>query len=108
MKAVTIYSAVMVDHDAPLSLVELACLCEQQTDWVVTLVREGLVFVERDVVVAETSPEHWVFASVAAARARQIARVQRDFDVNLDAAALMVDLMQEVRQLKAQLEGLRA
>lgn len=108
MRAVTIYSAVMVDHDAPLSLHEMACLCEQQTDWVVTLVREGLVFVERDVVVAETAPEHWVFASAAAARAKQIARVQRDFDVNLDAAALMVDLMQEVRQLRAQLEGLRS
>lgn len=104
MKSVTIYSAVMVDGSAPLSLHEMACLCEQQIDWVVTLVREGLVGVERDVVVAETSPEQWVFASAAAARARQIARVQRDFEVNLDAAALMVDLMEEVRQLRAQLE----
>ncbi|MDO9024845.1 chaperone modulator CbpM [Zwartia sp.] len=108
MKTVTVYSAVMVDESAPLSLHEMACLCEQQIDWVVTLVREGLVFVERDVVIAETSPEQWVFASAAAARARQIARVQRDFDINLDAAALMVDLMQEVRQLRAQLQGLNA
>lgn len=104
MKSVTIYSAVMVDDNAPLSLHEMACLCEQQIDWVVTLVREGLVGVERDVVVTETSPEEWLFASAAAARARQIARAQRDFDVNLDAAALMVDLMEEVRQLRAQLE----
>lgn len=108
MKTVTVYSAVMVDESAPLSLHEMACLCEQQIDWVVTLVREGLVFVERDVVITETSPEQWVFASAAAARARQIARVQRDFDINLDAAALMVDLMQEVRQLRAQLQGLNA
>lgn len=108
MKSVTVYSAVMVDESAPLSLHEMACLCEQQIDWVVTLVREGLVFVERDVVITETSPEQWVFASAAAARARQIARVQRDFDINLDAAALMVDLMQEVRQLRAQLQGLNA
>ena len=104
MKAVTIYSAVMVDDAAPLSLHEMACLCEQQIDWVVTLVREGLVGVERDMIPAETSPECWVFASAAVARARQIARVQRDFEVNLDAAALMVDLMEEVRQLRAQLE----
>ena len=104
MKSVTIYSAVMVDDNAQLSLHEMACLCEQQIDWVVTLVREGLVGVERDVVVTETSPEEWLFASAAAARARQIARAQRDFDVNLDAAALMVDLMEEVRQLRAQLE----
>lgn len=104
MKSVTVYSAVMVDGGAPLSLHEMAYLCEQQIEWVVTLVREGLVGVERDVMVAETSPEEWVFASAAAARARQIARVQRDFDINLDAAALMVDLMQEVRQLRTQIE----
>jgi chaperone modulatory protein CbpM len=82
----------------------MACLCEQQIDWVVTLVREGFVGVERDVIIAETSPERWLFASAAAARARQIARAQRDFEVNLEAAALMVDLMEEVRQLRAQLE----
>ena len=104
MKSVTIYSAVMVDGGAPLSLHEMAYLCEQHVDWVVSLVREGLVGIERDALPAETSPDRWVFASAAAARARQIARAQRDFDVNLDAAALMVDLMEEVRQLRAQLE----
>lgn len=104
MKAVTIYSAVMVDDAAPLSLHEMACLCEQHIDWVVTLVREGMVGVESDMTVTQASPEQWLFASAAAARARQIARVQRDFEVNLDAAALMVDLMEEVRQLRAQLE----
>jgi chaperone modulatory protein CbpM len=104
MKSVTIYSAVMVDDSAPLSVYEMACLCEQQIDWVVTLVREGFVGVERDVIIAETSPERWLFASAAAARARQIARAQRDFEVNLEAAALMVDFMEEVRQLRTQLE----
>ena len=50
-------------------------------------------------------PEGWVFASAAVARARQVSRLQRDFEVNLDAAALMADLMQEVRSLKLQLRG---
>ena len=104
MKSVTIYSAVLVDGGAPLSLQEMAYLCEQHVDWVVSLVREGLVGIERDALPSETSPDLWVFASAAAARARQIARAQRDFEVNLDAAALMVDLMEEVRQLRAQLE----
>jgi chaperone modulatory protein CbpM len=82
----------------------MAYLCEQHVDWVVSLVHEGLVGIERDALPAETPPDLWLFASAAAARARQIARVQRDFDVNLDAAALIVDLMEEVRQLRAQLE----
>ena len=104
MKAVTIYSAVMVDGTAPLSLHEMAYLCEQHVDWVVSLVHEGLVVIECDTLPSETPSDLWVFASAAAARARQIARAQRDFEVNLDAAALMVDLMEEVRQLRAQLE----
>jgi hypothetical protein len=29
--------------------------------------------------------------------------LQRDFDVNLEAAALMTDLMEEIRALRAQL-----
>ena len=37
--------------------------------------------------------------------ARQVSLLQRDFEVNLDAAALMADLMQEVRALKMQLRG---
>lgn len=105
MKSVTIYSAVVVDEGAQLSLYEIACLCEQQTDWVVTLVREGLVVVEPHLMATDISPEQWLFASAAAARARHIARVQRDFDVNLDAAALMVDMMQEIRFLKTQIQS---
>ena len=46
-----------------------------------------------------------LFASHAVTRARSVARLQRDFEVNLDAAALMVDLMEEVRQLKALLSN---
>lgn len=51
-------------------------------------------------------PELWVFTSLAVARARQVARLQREFDVNLDAAALIADLMQEIGQLRAELSNL--
>jgi chaperone modulatory protein CbpM len=50
-------------------------------------------------------PELWVFTSPAVARARQVARLQREFDVNLDAAALIADLMQEIGQLRAALSN---
>ncbi|MEI6113872.1 MAG: chaperone modulator CbpM [Burkholderiales bacterium] len=98
MKSVTVYTTLLVDHDAPVTIDELARCCERQTEWVVTLVREGVVSIARG-----EEPREWAFGSLAVARARQIARLQRDFDVNLDAAALMIDLMEEVRQLRRRL-----
>lgn len=98
MKSVTVCTTLLVDHDAPVTVHELARCCERQTEWVVTLVREGVVSTSRG-----QAPEDWAFGSLAVSRARQIARLQRDFEVNLDAAALMTDLMEEVRQLRRRL-----
>ena len=101
MTQVNIYTAVLVDEQAPVTIHELARCCEQQIEWVMTLVEHGVLPTMRQ---AEPT-ERWVFESAAVARARQVSRLQRDFEVNLDAAALMADLMQEVRALKMQLRG---
>lgn len=102
MKTVTVCTAVLVDHDAPITMNELARFCEQHTDWVVSLVEQGVV-----PPLEGQQPGQWVFASQAVTRARSVARLQRDFEVNIDAAALMVDLMDEIRQLRASLSGPR-
>ncbi len=99
MTQITICTAVVVDDQAPVTIHELAQCCEQQIEWVMTLVEHGVLPALRQT----APPEGWVFASAAVARARQVARLQRDFEVNLDAAALMADLMQEVRDLRLQL-----
>ena len=99
MTQVTICSAVLVDEHSPVTIDELARFCEQQVHWVVSLVEHGVL----PVLSQGERPERWVFAGPAVARARQVARLQRDFDVNLDAAALMADLMHEIRQLRHQL-----
>ena len=101
MTHVSICSAVIVDEQAPVTIHELARCCEQQIEWVMTLVEHGVLPTLRQT----DSPEVWVFASAAVTRARQVSRLQRDFEVNLDAAALMADLIQEVRHLRLQLRG---
>jgi chaperone modulatory protein CbpM len=98
MKSMMVYSAVSVDDHAPVSVHELARLCDQQLEWVVTLVQERVLDLE-----LQGEPDQWVFASHYVGRARQVSRLQRDFDVNLEAAALMTDLMEEIRALRAQL-----
>lgn len=102
MSTVTVCTALMVDHEAPVTIQELARFCEQQTDWVIMLVNQGVVPAAQD-----QAPEQWVFTSVAVTRARKVARLQRDFEVNLDAAALMVDLMDEVHHLRSRLSAFR-
>ena len=99
MKHVSFCTAVIVDEQAPVTIHELAKYCEQQVEWVMTLVEQDVLRALQQT----EAPEHWVFAGAAVARARQVARLQRDFDVNLDAAALMADLMHEVRTLRLQL-----
>ena len=102
MNTVTICTAQLVDHEAPVTLEELARFCEQQTDWVQSLIDQGVVPASRG-----PSSGQWVFTSVSVNRARHVARLQRDFEVNLDAAALMVDLMEEVRHLRGRLSLLK-
>ncbi|HBI82730.1 MerR family transcriptional regulator [Orrella sp. NBD-18] len=102
MSSVTVCTALLVDHEAPVTADELARFCNQHIDWVVTLVEQGIV-----TATVGQQREHWRFASQAVTRARSVARLQRDFEVNPDAAALMIDLMEEIRQLKALLSNHR-
>jgi chaperone modulatory protein CbpM len=101
MSNVTVCAAVLVDEQAPITIHELARFCDQQIEWVVTLVDHGVLQSLKQ----PEQPELWVFTSPAVARARQVARLQREFDVNLDAAALIADLMQEIGQLRAELSN---
>ncbi|CFP13763.1 curved DNA-binding protein [Bordetella pertussis] len=47
-----------------------------------------------------------LFYSLDLRRAREARRLERDMGAGLDAAALILDLCQEVRQLKARLRAL--
>ena len=46
-------------------------------------------------------PEQWHFRSADLQRALAARRLERDFDANLDTAALILDLQDELRHLRA-------
>ncbi|WP_326536024.1 chaperone modulator CbpM [Pseudorhodoferax sp.] len=98
---VSVVHCVPVDDDHPLRADELARAAGDRLEWVLELVEAG--------VIAPTAPEapraQWVFRSEALHGALQVRRLQRDFDVGVDAAALIVDLQREVRRLRALLGG---
>ena len=100
---VTITHCVPVDEAHPLHIAELARAAGDGEPWVLTLVEAGLI--------APTVPDapraQWVFHGEALRCALEARRLQRDFDVGVDAAALIIDLQREVRRLRALVGGSR-
>jgi chaperone modulatory protein CbpM len=100
MPETTSLSGVLLD-DAALTLEELARACAVEPDWVVRRVRAGILGGQPAVQITE-----WRFRSQDLLRARRLLRVEQDFDANEDVAALVVDLSEEVRRLRARLHAL--
>ena len=108
MPRMTSLSGVLLE-DAALTLEELARACDVEPDWVVRRVRVGILGGQPgsvDLVQGEVQLSEWRFRSGDLLRARQLLRVERDFDANEDVAALVVDLGDEVRRLRARLHAL--
>ncbi len=87
----------------PLAARELAHAVGAEIDWVVQLVEVGIVDVQAPV---SERPEDWCFHSADLQQALEARRLQCDFDVGLDAAALILDLRHEVRRLKSLMNAL--
>lgn len=87
----------VIDAERYLSLADFAQACGQQHDWVIALVEHSILDMSGE------QPEQWRFEGWHLARARRVWRLQRDFDASLTAVAVMMDLLDEVKQLRAQL-----
>lgn len=87
-------------NDIVLSLDELVSACGQDHQWVLALIEENII--EYDV------PEHQQFTGYQLTTVRRASRLSRDFEASVPAIGLILELLDEVeqlRQLKRQLEG---
>jgi chaperone modulatory protein CbpM len=84
-------------EDACLTLEEMSRACAVPPDWVIEHVREGLIAAPGE------APSAWRFSSRDLARARQMRRIERDFDAVPELAALVADLFEELDDLRARL-----
>lgn len=100
MKTLPVVAATVVDWETTLTVADLARACGVEVAWVVQLVEVGVVSDQTG------EPALWRFCSADLRRARQAMLLQRDFESSLDAAALTLDLMDEVRRLKSRLRCL--
>jgi chaperone modulatory protein CbpM len=86
----------LADEDA-LELEAFAAACGTEVEFIRLLIDEGLV----QPVVEQPA---WRFGGEELARVRRIRRLQRDFEANLQSVAVMLDLIDEIERLRAQLQ----
>lgn len=86
-----------IEDGACLTLEELCAACALEPEWVIRRVEEGLF------PVSETTAAEWRFSGVALARARRMHEIEREFDAVPELAALVVDMIEELDELRARL-----
>ena len=92
----TVHTTTIVEA-TPLTLHELARAVGAEERWIVQLVEVEILHVDAP----RDPPDRWRFRSTDLQRALAARRLERDFGANLDAAALILDLQQELRRLQA-------
>ena len=91
------YQIEMIDENVALDLEHFAENCGQSTEWVLKLI-------DYDILPIKADPKHYQFIAADVDRAQRAYRLQRDFDASLPAVAVMLDLIDEVQQLRKQLK----
>ena len=89
-----------LDQTGPLSLGEICDACGLQADYVIDLVQVGVVEP-----VEGRHPREWRFHPHAIVRVQRALRLRRDLAVDPGGAALVLDLIEEVRELRQRLRA---
>lgn len=100
MQSITISQTTVVCPSDPLTAEDLARACQAEVTWVVQLVEVGIVAAHG------SHPAAWRFESTDLRRAMDARRLERDFGTGLEAAALILDMSQEIRRLRGRLHAL--
>lgn len=91
-----IFTGYVLDESVTLTLTELSGVCRVSEEQIVELVEEG-------VIEPEIRQENWMFPSTELRRAGRAVRLQRDLEINAAGAALVLDLLEEIEELRARL-----
>ncbi|MCY1167083.1 MAG: chaperone modulator CbpM [Pseudomonadota bacterium] len=87
----------ILEDQTELTLQDVCRACAAQADLVIELVQEGVL------TPSGSAPAQWRFTGIHMHRATVALRLQRDLGVNLAGAALALELMDEMDELRAQL-----
>lgn len=90
-----------LEDEGPLTLSEVARIVGVDTDYVIDLVQVGVIEP-----IEGREPVQWRFHGHAIVRMRRALRLHQDLAVEPAGAALVLDLLEEVRALRARVEAL--
>lgn len=97
----TVIKGLLLDESVPLSLGDLSRACAVRTEVIVELVHEGIVAPRGG------PPSQWRFAGEELVRIERALRLQRELDLNLAGTALVIDLLEELRELRSRVRALQ-
>lgn len=92
--------AVVVEEEIQFTLVELSLACRTDVEQLVALVVEGVLTPSGD------DLQCWRFSGATLRRARVALRLARDLELNAASTALVLDLLDEIKALRARLRRL--
>jgi chaperone modulatory protein CbpM len=95
-----VLSGSLFDESARLSIGDLSRMCAVDERHIAEFVEEGVLHV------VDVSAE-WRFTGEALRRARLALRLERDLELNLAGVALAIELIEEISQLRRELEARR-
>lgn len=100
-KRMTVITGVVLDENVDFSLGELCRYCGVSVEVLIDMVDEGLLEP------IGSAPDNWRFPGSALQRAQTALRLTNDLRVNLAGAALALELMDELDDLRRQLRLLQ-
>lgn len=86
-------SGSIVEDEMRLTLNELCAACSVSANHVREMVQEGILEP------SGSDSLQWRFTGTSLRRVRVVCRLQRDLDVNLPGAALVVELLEEIERM---------
>jgi chaperone modulatory protein CbpM len=95
-----VLAGMVLDESIEFSLSELCRVCHVHAEVVIQLVEVGVIEPRG------SEPADWRFAGQAVWRIERALNLQRDLDVNLAGAALALELLDEIDQLRDRLRAL--
>jgi len=92
-------TATVVDDDQLLTLADLCRACGVHAEVITDMVDYGIIEP------CGESTGRWQFSGGCLWRVTTVVRLQRDLEVNLAGAALALDLLEELRELRRQIKS---
>lgn len=89
-----VVTAEILDETHEVTLVEVSRFCLVREDRVIAMVEEGILQP------AGAGPADWRFPAASMLRARKALKLAQEFEIELPAVALVLDLLDEIETLR--------